>query len=261
MKKVDGAPDNRRPLAGQADLSRGNSLILEPPTADIVTTGKDSTIIEVRSRCAEGEIINIMLGLELNKQSNTSQANVVDEAIYPSVRALLRWGCGGVKFTAECDFLLGTQLAIPAENISVGARYLKNTIPWDPVSDATYPTFVVSATAAYGGIGRNSNPARFTELVQIEDPAGVSRIQIPQFAISYSVLPVANGLVDVSQVGFGTSYNVDYHLSEAATVPLRNTNRNVENSVPIFNGARFLDVTNRNSEGPLFAFVIFGLAL
>jgi len=259
MKEIDGAPDNRRPLAGQEDLNRGDSVALSPPPGDIVTSGKDTSIIEVRSRCAEGEVINIVLGIELEGQSNVSQDSVENALVYPSVRALIDWGIGGTKFRAECDYLLGTQLSIAAENIRVGARYLKNSPPWQPVAEAQAPTFRCAAAFSYGASGRNSNSARLTELVQVETPQSPPvRIQIPQYAISFTILPVDDSIVQADVFGFGTSYFVRYNVG----VPISNVGQhNVENTFPIFNGARFIEITNQNEEGPLYAFVIFGLAL
>lgn len=244
------------------DLNRGNSIVLKPPAGDIAV-GPDTSIIEVRTQCGGAQVINCMLGLELEGQSNLSQSSLEESAfVYPSVRATLKWGIGGTSFSAECDYMMGTQLSICAENFRVGAKYMKNTRPWAPESEPLAPNFRCSAGVGYNNTARNSNPARLTELVQIPLGGDPIFVQIPQFALSMTSYSVV-GEMRVEIIGFGGNYNVVYTTDLGEGTPVNNNGQyNVENAVPFFNGARFLKCSNNNVEpSDTIAFIIFGLSL
>jgi hypothetical protein len=207
----------------------------------------------------------VVLGIELEGQSNLSQASLENSFVYPSVRAVIDWGIGGTSYSAELDYLLGTQICVCAETIRVGAKYMKNTLPWAPVTEQHAPRFRVSAAFAYGGNGHNSNPARLTELVQV-DPNGqfvqnTQTIQIPQYAVSMTALVVSGEFI-ADVFGFGSNYAVRWIPYAAGNPPIDDTMRVTENSFPLFSGARYITVTNASAEGVgLIAFIIFGMAL
>jgi hypothetical protein len=250
------------PLDGLKPLNRGNSIVLTPPTANIdPAVGVDHTVCAAQSQCdVTAQVIGVMLGIELEGQSNLSQDSLQAAFVYPSVRAIVDWGIGGTSFRAELDYLQGTQLSICAENIRIGAKYMKNTLPWNQSVETNAPSFRVSAGFGYNGIGRNSNPARLTELVQIEQQNDTQIVQIPQFAVSMTALVVDGGM-SAQVYGFGSSYSIAWDpIGENQAV--NDVQYNVENAFPLFNGARYVEVTNISDQGsPLIAFIIFGLSL
>ena len=255
----------KRVLDEQTDENRGSGVELPPPPGILseavpVIEGSGRSIINITSGCAPGEDLTVAFGLELSGEPNTSQADVAAQFKYTAVRADLQWGIGDAQFKARCDVLMGTQLSITAENLRVQVRYLKATNPFSPALDPTFPTFRVNAAVGYNGVGRNSNPARFTELVQLQQEGSTVRVQIPQFAISYSAIPINDTLVTTRQIGFGTSYGVNYNLATAETNPLTNRQDNTESALPIANGSRYVEVT-RVGVGAGFCFLVFGLSL
>lgn len=248
-----------RPLTKIANAQfsslRGFSRRLDPPSEDIGTghlvqifdTGTGNT-------CVVGELLCVTLGIEV-EGNDGSDTGLVDAFVYPSVRAHLRWGLGAATFRARCDWRRGTQLSICGETMTVFAEYRKNSLPWAPVPEPDAPIFEVSAGVGYGNVGRNSNPATLTELVQILTPQSTQRIQIPPFATSFNVFPVNGGSGSARVFGFGSSYFVEY------AIPAPPNPYSVENAFPLFNGARFLEIMNTESVEPFMAFVVFGLAL
>ena len=172
----------------------------------------------------------------------------------------VKWGIGSTEFEADFDWLHGTQIAVLAENVSVAARYVKNTLPWDPVPDdeSRYPAFVASAGVAYGALTRISSGARLTKLVQLENPGEKLDIPIPPFAVSFTVIPFSNAKVFPEVLAFGDSYKAGYQI----TSPLSNLGQhNVENSFPLFNGAEFVRITNVEQAASALCAVVFCLAL
>lgn len=245
------------PLAGAAAANCGGSVTLRP--------GRSETILELKSGDASGVNLAVVIGVETKgadgRSYDKTEHNLEPEFLISSVRVALSWGIGNTGFDAECDAINGTQLAIAAENLRVVAKYVTVDRPWDPTPPellCQQPQFEVSAGLAYTGIGRNSNPARLTEVVQIENPGERCLIKVPPFAISMTVLPVDGGAARVRLMALGTGYSVRYDVVS----PLSNAGQyNVENAVPIFNGARFVEVENISPTGPLSAIVVFGLAL
>jgi hypothetical protein len=113
-------------------------------------------------------------------------------------------------------------------------------------------------TFGYGALGGNSNGARLTHVVFVDEPGDKKRIQIPPYAKSWTGI-VMNGSTGcaVSGFGFGAGLRANYAL----TSPLSNVGQQTsENAFPVFNGERFLEVTNTNQAGPLAVVLIFGLA-
>jgi hypothetical protein len=206
-------------------------------------------------------MLSVVLGLKL-KPDNESECSLSPDVLFwPRVRALLTFGIGGTTFEAETDFLLGTVLAVPAENVEIDAEYCLVSPPWLPPidpCDVKLPVFEVSAGFSYGATGHNSNPARLTEMVMLERAGDAARIQIPQFAISFNIQPIQGGLLDARVFGFSQALSVPINIVS----PLSNlAQHDMESAFPIANGERYIEITNLNPAGPLFAYVIFGLAL
>lgn len=255
------------PLTGQDEMNKSGTKVVPPPPGPInPQTGHDEgpniSVMGFRSRGIAGQAMNIMFGLTLEGQANDSQAMVQDDFVMAQVRATVRWGTGGVYNTAELDVLQGAQLSINAEDLDVSVRYIRDTRPWDPSPSVTFPTFRVNVSSGYSNIGRNSNPARFSQLIQIQNPGTSQRVQIPKYAVSATVLPFNNGQLATNVIGFGTSYRVMYNpFPILEPEQLGNDRYIVENAIPLFNAARFIEIFNLNLEEPATGIVIFGLSL
>lgn len=246
------------PLAEASAGSRGSGAELPPPASNAYDSvygkviGRSVGLVDVDTgACQSGATIAVVLGLEVSSAQNTLRTGF----IYPHVRAEIEFGIGTVNFKAYADWINGTVLSVPAENINVSAQYIKQTNPTEPDTTTEYPTYRVSAGLAYAGAGHNSNPARLTELVQIETQGGFQQFEIPAFAISWTLVSPVDTTVNV--VGQGDEYDLEY---EIAGPPTNAGQHDVENSFPIPNGTRFIQVFNSGAE-PLTAFLIFGLAL
>jgi hypothetical protein len=200
-----------------------------------------------------GEDISVVLGLTVE---GDDEDFLVDAPVDSLVRACVTWGLGSAEFRAELDWMNGTILTVPAEQINVRASYKREMLGSDP---GPCPVFCLAAGFAYGRVGKNSNPARLTELVQLDAPGDSKQIRIPNFATSFTVVlvePSTSAQLDV--YGFGTGYSNRIMI----TSPMSNVGQfDVENAFPIRNGARFVKVTNVNTTGELIAYVIFGLSL
>lgn len=243
-----------KPLDSADEENRGNTILtLEPPDGTNMD-GPDSSIIDVDSRCSRGELMTVTLGIKPNDRVDTTR----DAFVYTGVRALIQWGIGGTHFEALLDFLHGAQLSIAAENIRVAARYIKRSRPWNPDVDEEAPSYQVSAGLSYGANSRNSNGARLTELIQLETAASTQDVEIPPYATALTILPVNGAQINASVFGRGTAYNVDYQ----ARSPVTNVNQyNVENTFPLFNGSRFVRLSNATGDEEVFGFLIFDLDL
>ena len=201
-----------------------------------------------------GRDLALVLGLTVE---GLEEDFVTDEAVDSAVTACITWGLGSAEFRAEVDWIDGTVITIPAEQINIRATYERTFVgDTDP---ACPPAFCLAAGFAYGCRGKNSNPARLTKYVEILDTNGTQQIKIPNFATSFNVVlvtPSTTAQVDVFGFGAGLANRV------VITAPSSNVSQyDVENAFPLRNGARFLKVTNTNQSGPLRAYVIFGLSL
>ena len=258
-----------RPIAGGYDAlgpltfvdvanQRGRSAVLAPKNfngcIDNVNISKgEAQLISTYVQCARGQLLGVVLGLSVHNECPPKNGCFIDH----SVRAVLQWGLGGVPLDAECDWINGTQISLVAETVKVTARYVTRTLPWALECDSCPPIFNVSAGVGYSDNGVNSNPARLTELVQIQNPGGTFDLPLPPFGISFTiqlVKPTTSAAFEI--LGSCTGYGVP----GVTLGPLTNVGmHSVENSFPIRNGARFLRFTNTNVAGPLLAFVIFGM--
>lgn len=242
------------PLEGQPDVSRGRIV------SGFGFDSHDVTVLSVRGPCQEAALLGITLGIAIEHEHHRPKHDGEEDSFtQPFVRAIIQWGIGGITFSAECDFLHGTMLSVPAENLIISARYLALTRSWNPQCDpCCLPTYRVSAGLSIGGAGRGNHPARLTELAQMEKPGDSAFVAIPPFATSFTVLPIQDSKVSVDMLSCGRAYRV----RNVIVSPLSNESQNnTTESVPIFNGARYLEVINRNESGPAYAFVIFGLTL
>lgn len=248
-----------RPLVDQAASNRGAIIEVDPPP-DTVLNGETVTrICEVRTTCAQGELLSVTLDQSIRGGAEATTAFDVADFVWPNVRARIMWGSGNGSFQAECDFLNGTQLSIAAESICVDAVYRKVTMAAADVESWAAAPINARVAYAYGNVGRNSNPARLTELVELPGGTGnIANVLIPPFATSFTLLPVANNTDLTARVfGFGSSLFVDYDTVGT----LSNTGQyNVENAFPLFNGARYIQINDGTSD-PGYVFVVFGLAL
>lgn len=247
-----------RPLSGQDENNRGFAVILPPPDALIGETGV-RTLLQMRSRGLDAELLNVVLGIDLADFDNSNED--VFGPIIPYVRCSLDWGIGGAHFSAVCDWMQGTQLSIPANYISVGAIYVKQQNAFSPTPFEP-PRFRCAAGLAYGNAGRIASTARYTELVQLQSIGSTAVVQIPKYALSATILPVNNSVVGVTvrAGGSGSGFDMDYVIE----TPLSNAGqRNVENSIPLFNGARFLQIRNNNADPNNLGqvFIVYTLAL
>lgn len=242
-----------RPLHSIHDSGRGRRTVLH-------SKDKGPTLVaEFNSYCARGELIGVVLGIhETDDKGNPCFVDLPEDLLaLPAVRAHLTWGLGSTSFHATVDYLHGTQIGLVAETVRVCAEYV---LLGDCKKSCNLPCYSVAAGFGYGVRGHNSNSARLTELACIEEPGGRVRIRVPPFAISVTVLPIDDQPCAIDVVGRCNSHRVHKEIS----VPLGNSyatgTYDVENALPLFNGADSVLVENK-AAGPMAAFVIFGLAL
>lgn len=237
------------PLVGVGDSNRGATRTIFPGGIESIQA------VDSRVEYAPGEAIALTLDIRLHDKDNESDCPITEDCFLPMVRALIDWGSGGTRISAECDWLLGTTIVVPAENVQITAVYREGCCV-----KSCGPAFDVSVLANIGTRGSNSNPARLTEMVCITRPNEKKRIQIPQHALSFSVLPIGPEpqVIPVDVFGFGSGCRVRYNV----VGPLSNLGQhNTENAFPVYNGARYLEFTNPSPEVvPFRALVVFGLA-
>lgn len=219
---------------------------------------EEKTILELKSGNTPGTVINIVLSSVI-KGNNKSVKPANNEFIQPMIRAKIAWGIGNTGFNAVCDFILGTQITVAAENVRVDAQYLVTNRfsegkAFDCVTFHELPEFLVDVGLGYGCIGKN---AQLTELVQLENPDDEVIIQIPDFATFWTVQPVGVAIAEARMFGFAENLFTQYLFSSGGGPD----EFGVGQQIRVFNGARFLKVINKNAVGPLYAFVIFALAL
>jgi hypothetical protein len=251
------AYDTLAPFTKTPPNNRGQRTQLDPPPGPSAE-GPSLAVVETRtSGTGRARLVGVQLGLEIKKGK---QADFLqDQFVMSQVVGTIKWGIGSTEFEADFDWLHGSQIAVLAESVSVAARYVKNTLPWEPVPDnvSKYPVFVASAGVAYGAMPRISSGGRLTKIVQL-DESGTLDIPIPPFAISFTVIPFQGpSTVPISVHTFGS-----YFASYIVVAPMSNLGQNnVENNFPLYNGAEFLRVTNPSDQSKFVGAVIFCLAL
>lgn len=249
-------PIDLRPLTAQShDVQRGMTERLAPGSGhDLVR------LIEFQPGiCVRGELLGIHLAVCEERHPGSDCCDEDECFALPALRAHLEWGLGGATFTARVDFLNGTSIALVAECLKVCAEYViwgDSCAPWLPVYRAS------AGVGYFGTRAVSSNPARLTELACAAAGAR-ERIPIPPFAVSVTIQPIddpsspAPSPIRASVVGPrgpAVRYDVAHPLTNAAQ-------DNTIDALPLFNGARFVEIDNTGGAGPLAAFVIFGLAL
>ena len=259
------------PLVKQQDANRGRGPVTLRPGSKLMG------FLDVPSRNGgegPGVLCSVVLGIARCEERDSRRERRMDEEdeeeqvasalFWPRVRAHLTFGLGGVAFKATCDFNHGTVLSIPMENLKLDAEYELFKAPDEPECP---PVFEISAGVCYYSTGHISNPARLTELVQVEAVVNSpfiekERVEIPKFALGFSVQPITIGGVIppdiiVEIVRFG-------HLRTTVTIksPLSNSGQvNVENAFPITNDVSHLEVYSSAQGTAVSAFVVFNLAL
>jgi hypothetical protein len=252
-----------RPLTARPNLNRGAHL------ARPLRPGASESVVEVPGRVEDlvpGEGIAVTLDVEdLDREDDPC-----DEAISPCVLGLLRaeikFGTGGVTLETTCDWLRGTVIVIPCENLRVTAFYDVASLEVPaageeeaPVDCSSLPDVRLRATLNYAGVrGHASNAGRLTKTAVAR--AGVrARVRIPDFAISFTVIPLGSSpqTIDVDVFGASSLCAARYQIVS----PLSNVGQHdAESAFPIFNGARFLELANEDPNLPTRALVVFGLA-
>ncbi len=244
--------------------SRGNTGIIGPPggvfDAEGIISGPAAvTIFSTMTgiECVRGEELCVVLGRQLHTTTAnpTPESFLTDQAVLAQVRAVITFGQGSANYTVECDWLHGTCLAITCEQITVQARYVLQVDPGGSLPQGYMPpTFDLAASVGYKASERNSNGARLTE-VRFVPAQGTKRIRIPERAISMNVFPFGSSATIEAHVrAFGAPYTQVY----TSTSPL--TGYQVENALPLFEGAEFVELVNGDAEEDVRAAVIFGLA-
>lgn len=201
-------------------------------------------------------VLDVILDIRIAVNNNETEAENNDtlQFLQPYVRALISWGTGSDgQFNAEVDFVLGTQISIPANVIRVNAKYLifknKNIGTVNPEIYFKLPKFKVTAGVGYGASGRS---ATLTEIVQLNDIGESIELQIPQYTTSFSVEVVGSSSANVKMYGFAKNLATEFTF----------VGGDFPKHVHLFNGARFLEISNANVDNtPLFAFVVYNLAL
>ena len=255
----------RGPLDCQGPSNRGSGLTVAPPVGSFDSAGQvvgpTQSIVRVQGGDVGG-LMSVTLGLKLNANSVSPPGfDEVNIFTAPIVRAVIQFGSGTVKNTVVADWNNGTVLSIAAEDVTVAAQYIRQTRPWNPIDHTldVDPTFNLTAMLGYQSVGHNSNPARLTYLVQLENSADTpnQEIEIPEFAQSFTVIPITDADMVVQLRTWSAGYRWNYDIAS----PLTNVGQdNVENTFPIPNGARFLRVENPGVD-EFFCWVIFGLSL
>jgi hypothetical protein len=258
----------QRPLASVPGANRGATKELH--ASDALATNRLARtvrpVVDARSLmagCVVAEALVITLGRKpLRLTAGPATPPEIAGLIMPRIRAQVKWGVGGsAALEALVDWQHGTQITISAEYVEISAIYDVVTEPWDPATldPCDLPSYDVAAGVGYGSISVNSNPARLTEIVQLQTPASAPvDISIPPFATSFTVYTMGGTEeATIQQLAFGVGFNTT-HVFGPGTDP---TQYLVENAIPIWNGAELLRVTNTSDSGPLHAFIVFGLAL
>lgn len=227
----------------------------------------EAVLIDLRgTQCAVGYTVGIVLGIEEAPKpcDACGECHAPDPLVKPIVRAKVEWQLGTAGFMATADFLNGTTLHIPTEQLCVKACYLECCIPSTEIVDPDEcrhripPTFKVSAGLGYGGLSKNSNPGRLTECVVVPPESDVT-LKIPNFALSFNVAIAGDAptTARVDAIGFAAK-----PVRHVIFAPRSNVGQNnIENAFPLPNGTRLLKIINDDPDETLVADVIFGLSI
>ncbi len=242
-----------RPLAGALENNRGNSAVINPgATIPLIAS-------TAMSAGQDAETIVATLGLSIANAPN--ETLILTESI--TVRAILEWGIGNAKFTAECDWLDGTAIQIPASFLRVGGRFEGTLARGNP-----QPVPIqLDVGFSYGSAGRRICPARYTQILGDAEQDGDNLLtrrmepgvlygpyQIPRFATNYIVTSMA-----LAAAGFAPTAATPITIVQTANADIANLlppgavhtyvaesnlARQNEAEFPRVNGARYIYALN-----------------
>ena len=216
--------------------------------------GDCATIVEVSNRCVVGESVGVVVALE---DIEDPTCCITDELVHVMVRGQVTWGLGCVSFVAFFDWLHGTQFTLVAETVQIDAQYMVISPPWLPCPNrACLPPLRLKAGLGYGCVGKG---VRLTELAQIEEPGKSVLVDVPPFATHVTVQPACGMNAEIRLFDCGKGYAPCFTFRSGDGPGAEGFG--IGQQIPIPNGVRFVEVFNKNAEGPLTAFVIFGLSL
>lgn len=237
-----------RPLDGTYEGNRGAQADLSPRQVQ--------ALLKLENGSVAGESLGIALSIAtLGKLTAADLTRSTSIIALP--RARIMWGAGNSRTFVDVDFTSGAALGVVAETLSIEARYDVCKAPWseeDECDVSCLPRYHVEATVGYGSYCCTST---FTEIAFVESSSERTRVQIPPFARSFTVLPIADAAVTAHLVGYSDAFTV----KNVIVAPL--TNLNQENNIrqlPIPNGMRWVEIEN-TGEAPAAAFVMFGLGV
>lgn len=244
-----------RPLAGIADLNRGNINGLTPirvvsGATSFPTDGVIRSVVETPKGIGDdAEVINVNLGV-LRVTPDNQKANQY-------ISCILEWGIGGSSFSAEFDWINGVSFSIGASFVRVKAK----VVNYGPDSSFDSGELILSASLAYGYTGQRASAIRKTVVAECPDGFGSSNIlvnnatcnliEIPEFAASFcvalgrlAIAPTAATPIRINQysrnnAGVGQECVATYVIDDIGNTALQK-----EDCFPVANGARFLDITN-----------------
>lgn len=231
-------PETYRPLAGLQQNQRGQRARIDTSTILNTTDLRvPVTVAQVRSEGDDAEIMTVTLGLDFEPTTPAASVEFPQD-----IQATITWGIGGAQFTAQVDWLSGTQLDIAANYIRVDAS-LPNP-PWSAGGQAQ-PVFLLSAAFAYGAPSAQKNRVRLTQtLPAIANGATSSPVVIPNFATAANLFAaVATG--GPLTINFARRANpTPITLASYQWLGGSNGNYQIADGFPIPNGAGVYTVTN-----------------
>jgi hypothetical protein len=248
-----------RPLQGASQNARGGQRVI---TLGGTPQQIGSIVQAPRDAGEDAEIISVTLGFSwLGVDPLTL---VTDVSVFS--KATLDWGVGGANFSAQCDWMNGVTLSIPASSMNVGLIAGGQPSPTTPIQ------VQYSASLSYGSpSGRRSSPARYTYFAADRLLPGhylndadnnVAYIAIPAFATSFilvdgQVQPTSYQAKLIRGNAGGGSFATRYDMTS-----LRNQQCGmIESQFAIPNGAMFMSIANTGTVISENLQVIFNLSL
>lgn len=236
-------------LNNRPELNRGSHVVLRPGDHRV-------SVVESKGRIdgIAGETLSVVLAIRDENDCIEPEADLS----LPMVRARLQFGSGGVMNDAICDWKQGTVLTVPCEGISVAADYDVEWFGVEPSSCAHAPCVRLSATISYGTRASSPSSATLTE-VAVAAAGERARIRVPDFAESFTVIPIGDAAQTIVARVFGLGTLVWARYEVAG--PLTNVGQHdTVAAFPLFNGARFVELTNAAPNIDTKALVVFRLA-
>lgn len=253
-----------RPLAGLSQQKRGGVVRVDSTQFNVAQPGSapgftaNTTVVESRSENPDAEIILVTFSYALDRAFNTS---VYGFGFDTRVYAQLSWGVGGAQFTASCDWMNGTIIAIPANYVRVVATVPDNS----SFAGLGAPVFLLGASLAYGtSPSHSANRARYTvPLTFASALAATATINIPNFAVGMTLQtsntaadgPIAPFNIRMRDAGSGGTVDVQYTYVSGTNLAGQGTN-----TFPVPNGAQECVITNNTGITTIKASAVFELA-